>query len=141
MTTSKEDRLFVKNGLRHYRRTYSLTEFRIGLLILVALACIAGWVAWRGPQADPELFTAAPGQKNRGVAIDDAPTPEGLFGAAEPEKRFRVLEHFYRLPEPLIARFYADRLGVFDRLRILSGRPPVPLLRAALCAFRVPVAG
>jgi lycopene beta-cyclase len=64
-----------------------------------------------------------------------------LFGAAAPERRFRVLEHFYRLPEPLIGRFYADRLGPFDRLRILSGRPPVPLLRAARCAFRVPAAG
>lgn len=64
-----------------------------------------------------------------------------LFGAAEPEGRFRVLEHFYRLPEPLIARFYADRLRALDRLRLLSGRPPVPLLRAARCVFRAPVAG
>ena len=61
-----------------------------------------------------------------------------LFGAAAPERRFRVLEHFYRLPEPAIGRFYADRLGALDRLRILSGRPPVPLLRAARCAFRAP---
>lgn len=53
-----------------------------------------------------------------------------LFRAAEPRRRYRVLEHFYRLPEPLIARFYAGRLTAFDKLRILSGRPPVPVGRA-----------
>jgi lycopene beta-cyclase len=53
-----------------------------------------------------------------------------LFRAAEPKRRYRVLEHFYRLPEPLIARFYAGRLTAFDKLRILSGRPPVPVSRA-----------
>ncbi|HET9637694.1 MAG TPA: lycopene beta-cyclase CrtY [Allosphingosinicella sp.] len=53
-----------------------------------------------------------------------------LFRAAEPRQRYRVLEHFYRLPEPLIARFYAGRLTALDKLRILSGRPPVPLRRA-----------
>jgi lycopene beta-cyclase len=30
-----------------------------------------------------------------------------LFRAAEPRLRYRVLEHFYRLPEAVIARFYA----------------------------------
>jgi lycopene beta-cyclase len=58
-----------------------------------------------------------------------------LFRAAEPAKRYRVLEHFYRLPEPLIARFYAGRLTSLDKLRIVSGRPPVPLGRA-LSALR-----
>jgi lycopene beta-cyclase len=58
-----------------------------------------------------------------------------LYRAAAPEKRYRVLEHFYRLPEPLIARFYAGRLTRWDKLRVLSGRPPVPVggaLRALL---------
>jgi len=53
-----------------------------------------------------------------------------LFRAAEPCRRYRVLEHFYRLPEALIARFYAGRLTALDKLRILSGRPPVPVGRA-----------
>ncbi|MGZ8998646.1 MAG: lycopene cyclase family protein, partial [Allosphingosinicella sp.] len=53
-----------------------------------------------------------------------------LFRAAESRRRYRILEHFYRLPEPLIARFYAGRLTALDKLRILSGRPPVPLGRA-----------
>jgi lycopene beta-cyclase len=53
-----------------------------------------------------------------------------LFRAAKPSERWRVLERFYRLPEALIARFYADRLTLADRARILAGRPPVPLGRA-----------
>jgi len=53
-----------------------------------------------------------------------------LFGAARPEQRYRMFERFYRLPEPLIERFYAARSTGLDRLRILCGRPPVPLGRA-----------
>ncbi|MDQ3245817.1 MAG: lycopene beta-cyclase CrtY [Pseudomonadota bacterium] len=53
-----------------------------------------------------------------------------LFFAAEPHHRYRVLEHFYRLPEPLIGRFYAARLTALDKARILTGRPPVPIGRA-----------
>jgi lycopene beta-cyclase len=53
-----------------------------------------------------------------------------LFGAAEPHQEYRVLEHFYRLPAATIGRFYAGKLTAFDKLRILSGRPPVPLGRA-----------
>jgi lycopene beta-cyclase len=53
-----------------------------------------------------------------------------LFRAAEPDQAYRVLEHFYRLPPALIARFYAAHLSGFDKIRILSGKPPVPLGRA-----------
>ena len=53
-----------------------------------------------------------------------------LYRAAEPGQRYRVLEHFYRLPEDLVGRFYAGRPTFWDKLRILSGRPPVPLGRA-----------
>lgn len=53
-----------------------------------------------------------------------------MFRAAEPGQRYRVLEHFYRLPEPVIARFYAARLTRLDKVRILTGRPPVPVLKA-----------
>ncbi|TZG27310.1 lycopene beta-cyclase CrtY [Sphingomonas montanisoli] len=54
-----------------------------------------------------------------------------LFRAAEPDRRYRVLEHFYRLDEALIGRFYAGRSTLLDKARILSGRPPVALWRAA----------
>lgn len=53
-----------------------------------------------------------------------------LFGAAEPAERYRVLEHFYRLPEAVIGRFYAATSTFPDKVRILSGKPPVPVGRA-----------
>jgi lycopene beta-cyclase len=53
-----------------------------------------------------------------------------LFVAAAPEQRWRVLQRFYALPEPLIERFYAGHPSVGDKIRILSGRSPVPIARA-----------
>ena len=53
-----------------------------------------------------------------------------LFQAAGPEQRWRVFARFYRLPEPLIERFYAGRSTTRDKLRVLTGRPPVPIRRA-----------
>jgi lycopene beta-cyclase len=50
-----------------------------------------------------------------------------LFGAAEPVERWRMLARFYTLPEPLIERFYAGRSTPADTLRILAGKPPVPV--------------
>ncbi len=50
-----------------------------------------------------------------------------LFRAAKPAERYRILEKFYRLPPDLIARFYAGRSGWYDKLRILSGKPPIPI--------------
>ena len=48
-----------------------------------------------------------------------------LFHAAKPDERWRVFAHFYRLPPERIARFYSGELTALDRMRILSGRPPV----------------
>jgi lycopene beta-cyclase len=53
-----------------------------------------------------------------------------LFRAAAPSARVRVLEQFYGRPADLIGRFYAARLTRLDRVRLLSGWPPVPLHRA-----------
>ncbi|MFG1305539.1 lycopene beta-cyclase CrtY [Xanthobacter autotrophicus] len=56
-----------------------------------------------------------------------------LFRAADPERRYAILQRFYGLSEDLIARFYADRLTLADKARILSGRPPVSVFRALSC--------
>ena len=53
-----------------------------------------------------------------------------LFRAADPESRYQVLERFYKLPLPLIERFYQGRLSRADQLRILIGKPPVSIFRA-----------
>jgi lycopene beta-cyclase len=61
-----------------------------------------------------------------------------LFRAAEPEQRYQVLERFYRLSPDLVQRFYAANSTRLDQVRILAGRPPVPIGRAfgALLARR-----
>jgi lycopene beta-cyclase len=53
-----------------------------------------------------------------------------LFRAADPPDRYKVLERFYRLDPALISRFYAGQSTMLDRIRILSGKPPVPVGRA-----------
>lgn len=53
-----------------------------------------------------------------------------MLFTAEPGERWRVFERFYRLPEGLIERFYAGRSTRADRLRVVCGRPPVPIGRA-----------
>jgi len=53
-----------------------------------------------------------------------------LFLAGSPDRRWRVMQRFYRLPSPLIARFYAGRLTLADKARVLTGKPPVPVLEA-----------
>ena len=43
---------------------------------------------------------------------------------------------FYRLDPDLIARLYAGRSTAADKMRILSGRPPVPVTRALTALWR-----
>lgn len=62
-----------------------------------------------------------------------------LFQAAEPDRRWRIFERFYRLRAPLIGRFYGGRSTWMDRIRILCGRPPVPI-RSAMRALLNPAA-
>jgi lycopene beta-cyclase len=59
-----------------------------------------------------------------------------LFHAADPDQRYRVLERFYRLAPNLIRRFYAGQSTWGDKLRILSGKPPVPIGRAVAALLR-----
>ncbi len=58
-----------------------------------------------------------------------------MFQAAEPDQRYRVLEHFYTKPEATVSRFYAAASSRADKFRILSGAPPVPIGRALKAVF------
>lgn len=58
-----------------------------------------------------------------------------LFEAADPGKRVVVFEHFYALKAHLVERFYAGRSSWPDRLRILTGKPPVAIPRAIRALF------
>jgi lycopene beta-cyclase len=60
-----------------------------------------------------------------------------LFLAGNPDHRWRVMHRFYRLPAPLIARFYAGRLTLGDKLRLVSGKPPVPVGQALSAALKI----
>ncbi|WP_313301384.1 lycopene beta-cyclase CrtY [Pseudomonas sp.] len=59
-----------------------------------------------------------------------------LFLAGRPNQRWQVMQRFQQLPAPLIARFYAGHSHWRDRLRILSGKPPVPVGQAVDAALR-----
>ncbi|MEN3277256.1 MAG: lycopene beta-cyclase [Massilia sp.] len=60
-----------------------------------------------------------------------------LFLAGSADKRWAVLQRFYRLPAPLIARFYAGRLRLADKARVLTGKPPVPVHQALAAACKI----
>jgi lycopene beta-cyclase len=59
-----------------------------------------------------------------------------LFRAAFPAERYRIMEKFYRLDDALIARFYAAHSTPADMVRILTGKPPIPIPRALGAIFR-----
>jgi lycopene beta-cyclase len=54
-----------------------------------------------------------------------------LFHASDPADRYKVLERFYTLSPNLIRRFYAGTTTIGDKIRTLSGKPPVSIWRAA----------
>ncbi|MXP67134.1 lycopene beta-cyclase CrtY (plasmid) [Pantoea sp. Nvir] len=58
-----------------------------------------------------------------------------LFLSGNADQRWQVIQKFYRLPQEVIARFYAGKLTLADWVRILSGKPPVPVLTAIHAIF------
>lgn len=59
-----------------------------------------------------------------------------LFLAGRPANRWQVMQRFYGLSEGLISRFYAGRSTLADKLRVLTGKPPVPINEAVKAAVR-----
>ena len=53
-----------------------------------------------------------------------------LFRAADPAERWKVLRRFYGLSEGIVRRFYAGRSTALDKVRLLAGKPPVPVVKA-----------
>ncbi len=84
----KHDRLFVRDGRRHYRRRFSLTEVRLGMGILVVLAAIGAWVGWKGAHPDAALFEIPIELFEGGPAVADrGPLPASLAPAGWSEDR------------------------------------------------------
>jgi hypothetical protein len=78
---SRGDRIFTRDGRKHFRRSYSLVEVRIGLVVVLLLAAVLGWVVWKGAHPEPGLFDAAPPQAGEAPAGAESPLPEGLAPA------------------------------------------------------------
>lgn len=79
MVKPSTERILNPYGRRHYRRTYSLVEVRVGLVILSGLASVLAWVVVRGMHPDPELFdNRALLDPGRATAVERGPLPEGL---------------------------------------------------------------
>ena len=53
-----------------------------------------------------------------------------LFLGADPDKRYKTLEHTYTKDEKLLARFYAGKSTRLDQANLLTGKPPIPISRA-----------
>lgn len=111
----------VRAGLFHPLTSYSLPD----------AVRFAAWLARAAP-LDERLgaATRAYARQHWQGGRFDRLLARMLFRAADPPQRFRILERFYRLPEPLIGRFYAGQSTVRDRVRILAGKPPVSVQRA-----------
>jgi lycopene beta-cyclase len=122
----------VRAGLFHYVTGYSLPE----------AAALADALAERADASSEQIY---PFIRNRSRVLWRRGRfyrmlNRMMFRAAEPEHRYRVLQHFYRLPDDLVHRFYAGTTTMSDRVRILSGKPPVPVGRAIRSWFSKPAA-
>ena len=98
--------------------------------------------------ASPDLTSAGVGARVRGLAFREGRRQRFerllarmLFRGCPPERRWIVMRRFYDLREGLIERFYAGRSTWADRLRILSGRPPIPVRDALPCLPERPLLG
>lgn len=95
-----DERVFVKDGFRSYRRTYRLSEVYWGAATFAVLLGVVGWVSWKGANPDPSLFDmsaaisgepstseaplpaprAAPARERPSseAKVEDSPLPPGL---------------------------------------------------------------
>lgn len=119
--TDRLARAGVRAGLFHPLTSYSLPD----------AVRFASWIS-RRPEFDARLgpATHARAERHWQAGRFDRLLARMLFRAADPSARYRILERFYRLPEPVIARFYAGQSTLGDRARILVGKPPVSIRRA-----------
>nr|WP_294813468.1 lycopene beta-cyclase CrtY [uncultured Sphingomonas sp.] len=113
----------VRAGLFHPLTSYSLPD-AVRTAALVANAGIFDGQALRGLLHDHARRLWRSRRFYRMLAAM-------LFRAAEPAERYRILERFYRLDERLIGRFYAAESNLGDKIRVMTGKPPVPIGRAA----------
>jgi lycopene beta-cyclase len=113
-------RLGLAGGFFHATTGYSL---RLALLLAEELSALPGDLD--GPQL--AAWSRARFQRHWRDMRFFRMLNRMLFRAAAPAERHRIFAHFYRLSEDCIARFYAGEPTLGDKLRILSGKPPVAI--------------
>jgi lycopene beta-cyclase len=116
--------------------SHPLTSYTLPFAVDNALA-IAGLIARRPEVSGEELaaFCQRRARRHWRATAYYRMLSRMLFEAAEPGKRVVVFEHFYALRGALVERFYAGRSTWPDRLRILTGKPPVAIPRAIRALF------
>ncbi|WP_157219999.1 lycopene beta-cyclase CrtY [Flavisphingomonas formosensis] len=112
----------VRAGLFHPTTGYSLPDAVRTASFVAALADVSGAAL----HAALHAYAGAAWQARGFYRLLD----RMLFRAAIPDRRRDVLERFYTLDHRLIGRFYAGSSTLVDKMRILSGKPPVPIRRA-----------
>lgn len=118
----------LRAGLFHPTTGYSL-PLAVALADLIACQPVPGSLSLR------ELiggFSASQWQQQRFFRILN----RMLFLAGPPAQRWQIMQRFYSLDDRLIARFYAGRPTLTDRIRILTGKPPVPVGEAMLAVLK-----
>ncbi|MEP6868567.1 MAG: lycopene beta-cyclase CrtY [Novosphingobium sp.] len=109
----------TRAGLFHPLTSYSLpTALKLALHI-ASLPDLSG----KGLATETRKFAARHWQSGSYYRMLSAM----LFGASDPPLRYRMLQRFYGLRPGLIERFYSGDSSVLDKLRILAGKPPIPI--------------
>lgn len=111
----------VRAGLFHPVTGYSLPDAVRSALF------IAGHADLPGEALHGRLFARA-AQRWRETGYYRMLDSMMFYGAGTAD-RYKILERFYRLSPALISRFYAGRSRWTDKLRIISGKPPIPVGR------------
>jgi lycopene beta-cyclase len=112
----------VRGGLFHPTTSYSLPDSVRAAVLVAGTSDLGGHALHDLLHSHARATWAA----RRFYRMLDAM----LFRAAEPAERWRVLARFYALDAALIGRFYAGQSSLRDKLRLLTGKPPVPVVRA-----------
>ncbi len=75
-----EERVFVKDGFRSFRRSYRVGEVYWGAGTGAVLLGVLGWVTWKGAHPDPSLFDMS-------AALESDPRSAGVAPLEEPSRR------------------------------------------------------
>lgn len=98
---------------------HPVTGYSLPLAVRVALAVAGAATPLEARARVDDVRRTLRGQARFGRMLNRL-----MFGAMSPAARWTAFERFYRLPAPIIERFYASQSSWADQARMLVGRPP-----------------